>query len=654
MSSLQSLRHLYECSPLVSFPLRPADVTLRAYKGQPIECLGCITIPVTVGQVKLPQFTFYVTSKGDSMMGVDLFDALGGKVQLGRTRVVNEPAGVASISPDLSPSSQPSLSSVKLSQFPALTAGLGRLRGFVHRPMIDPSVKPIQQRLYHQPLALRQPISDELRRLEREGVIERIDTSPWLSNIVVARKKDNSVRLCVNLSKANQALIPERYPLPTMEEITERVAGSTVFSKIDLSWGYLQLELAEECRYLTAFITHDGVFQWRSLPFGLASGPSAFHQVVRRMVAHIDGCANLLDDLIIWGATVEEHDRRLRQVLTRLQQYGATVRVDKCVLGAKEVEFNGHHLSAAGIRPLTSNVEAIQRIPVPTNQRQFLWFLATASYYLKFVQGFARLSESLRQLMKPEAEWVWSPDCQRAFQLIKDRIASKPVLAHFDVTASTIVTCDSSATALGACLSQRKNGIEHPVAFASRVLTPAERKYSASEREALACVWACERWHFFLYGRRFTLVTDHQALKTLLTAGGIGHRPLRLHRWCDRLYQYNFEVVYKPGSQNVVADTLSRCYEDTAVADACTPANSAVACSSGVSDVNIPVGQSAVQAVETGFAAHDDDVNDEVTIQTIFGSLGVSVVSLQQVADATDADQYLPSVRRICNFRLAG
>jgi transposase InsO family protein len=631
-------RDIYERSSLSSFKLRPPDVMLRTYNGQPIECLGRVALPVSVGQVTIPQFIFYVTARGDSMMGVDLFDAIGGSLQLGDDRIIpTTSAGVATISS----------SSVSLEQFPALTAGLGRLRGFIHRPQIDPSVKPVQQHFYHQPLSLRQPISDELRRMERDGVIERIDSSQWISNLVVARKKNNQIRICVNLSAVNQALIPARFPLPTMEELTARLAGSTVFSKIDLRWGYMQLELAEECRYLTAFVTHDGVFQWRFLPFGLASGPSAFQQVVRRMLEGLEGCVNILDDIVVFAVDMEEHDKRLRLVLNRLQKYGATVRVDKCAIGVPEVEFNGHLLSAAGIRPLTSNVEAILRLPVPENQRQLLRFLCTATYYMKFCPGFAALCEPLRRLLRADVEWAWSADCQRAFQAVKDKLASKPVLAHFDVKARTYVTCDASADALGAVLSQFQGGVERPIAFASRALTPAERKYSASEREALSCVYACERWHFYLYGRRFTLVTDHQALKTLLTAGGTGHRPLRLHRWCDRLYQYSFDLQYKPGRDNVVADTLSRSHEASPAAidrqardgqptDNATASGQVRSADQDVETVNQPATVAEIS----------EDAADDRLVQTIFGALGTSVITLDQVAVATDADPHLPTLRQ--------
>ena len=193
-----------------------------------------------------------------------------------------------------------------------------------------------------------------------------------------------------------------------------------------------------------------------------------------------------------------EHDRNLHGVLSRLAKYNATVRVDKCVIGQPEVEFNGHLISADGLRPLQSNVDSILRIPVPVNQRQLLRYLCTASYYLKFVDGYAMLSEPLRRLLRANADWNWTPDCQHSFDEIKRRLTSPPILAHFDTAAETSLTCDASSVGIAACLSQRRQGdsVERPVAFISRALSPTEQRYSASEREALACMWACERLHF--------------------------------------------------------------------------------------------------------------------------------------------------------------
>jgi hypothetical protein len=341
--------------------------------------------------------------------------------------------------------------------------------------------------------------------------------------------------------------------------------------------------------------------------------------VIRKILEGLPGCANILDDILVFGRDMQEHDAHLRAVLSRLEQYSATVRRDKCTIGATEVDFNGHRVSAAGVLPLQSNVEAILNMKEPNDQRQLLRFLCTATYYLKFVPNFSGLSTPLRDLLKADAVWNWTAACQHSFDEIKRKIAEPPILAHFDVNADTIVTCDASATALGACLSQRMNGVEKPVAFASRCLSPAERKYSASEREALACLWASEKWHFYLYGRKYTLVTDHMALKTLLSAGGTGHRPLRLHRWADRLLQYDFRVEYKPGCENVVADCLSRADSEAAA-----------------------VGMPVQPELAVGMLA---DIEDDIFVQTIFGSLATPVVTMETVAAATESDSVLRCVR---------
>jgi RNase H-like domain found in reverse transcriptase/Integrase zinc binding domain/Integrase core domain/Reverse transcriptase (RNA-dependent DNA polymerase) len=585
------------------FALETPLLTLRTYSGQQIPCAGCITAPIQLGK-RIVDFTFYITERGRSIMGVDLFDALGGKVFF-------EGATVSNV--NTTPEVAPSLSTVSLDEFPALLKNTGTLKGFVHRPHIDLSVRPTQQKFWHPPLAMRDAIAAEIRRMEAEGVIQPVDASPWMSNLVVAGKKDGGVRLCVNLTAVNKAVIPDRYPLPTMEELTEKLAGSNVFSKIDLLWGYTQLELAQEARHMTSFMSHIGCYCFRSLPFGLASGPSAFHKVICQILAGLPGCASILDDIIIFGKDVADHDANLRRVLAALAKANATVRVDKCVIGQPSVEFNGHKITAQGIKPLQSNVDAILRMPVPKDQKQLLRFVSTANYYLKFVQGFADLCDPLRQLLKADTPWHWSDQHQQCFQRLKDQLVNAPVLAHFDVNAQTFVTCDASGSAIAACLSQRTsdNGVERPIAYISRALSQAERKYSATEREALACMWACERLDFYLYGRKFTLVTDHAALTSLLAPTGTGHRPLRLHRWYDRLWKYNFTPIYRRGVDNVVADCLSRSYDVTIEGDNQPP-------------------------------VHQDP--DDALVQTVFGALAMDTITISQLIAATAEDSRLQQV----------
>lgn len=267
-------------------------------------------------------------------MGVNLFDALGGAVTFPPSAPVNHVQNAEMTS------------SVQLTEYPTLLKPTaGTLKEFIHRPQIDPTVRPVQQKFWHPPLAMRDAIATELRRMEAEGVIEPVDASAWMSNLVTARKKDGGVRLCVNLTAVNKAIIPQRFPLPTMDELTARIAGNTVFSKIDLLGAYLQLELAPEVRSMTSFVSHIGCFRFRRLPFGLASGPSAFQQVINRILDGLPGAVAILDDILIYGRNMDEHDNNLRRVLQRLERYGATLRQDKCVIGQSSVDFNGHRVS---------------------------------------------------------------------------------------------------------------------------------------------------------------------------------------------------------------------------------------------------------------------------------------------------------------------
>ena len=294
------------------------------------------------------------------------------------------------------------------------------------------------------------------------------------------------------------------------------------------------------------------------MAFGLSSAPSCFQKIMASIFAGIPGVAIYLDDIVVHGATVESHDERLHRVVSALAKHHLTLNGEKCVFAAPAIQFVGFRLLADGIYPLHSNTEAIHRVPEPTSAIQLASFLGMTAFYLRFLPQYSATTAPLRQLLKHGEPWFWSSACSDAVRLLKSQLTTPPVLAHFDPASPTLVTCDASAMAIGAVMSQLQGGVERPIAFASRALSPTEQRYSVGEREALACLWACECWHMYLYGRAFTLRTDHQALTTLLATSGTGHKPLRLHRWADRLQQYNFRLHFTPGRDNVVADLLSR------------------------------------------------------------------------------------------------
>ncbi|KAJ8007735.1 hypothetical protein DPEC_G00097290 [Dallia pectoralis] len=347
----------------------------------------------------------------------------------------------------------------------------------------------------------------QLQRLQADGIIEPIDASPWVSNLVIARKKSGGLRVCVDLRQVNKAVVPDKYPLPTTEELTTHFYGSRVFSKLDLRQGYLQIPLHPESRNLTAFITHTGLYRYTRMPFRLSSAPSCFQKIMSTILASCPGTVAYLDDIVM-------------------------------------------------VSPLSSRMwQPSAQSPTP---RQLASFLGMTAYYMRFLPQYSSVTAPLRMLLRQDAPWTWTSECQAGFDELKHLLTTSPILAHFQLDCPTFVTCDASAVALGAVLSQLHDGAERPVAFASRALSPTEQKYSVGEREALACIWACERWHLYLYGRSFTLRTDHQALTALMSTSGGGHRPLRLYRWSDRLQQYDFQLQFTPGKTNVVADFLSR------------------------------------------------------------------------------------------------
>ena len=268
--------------------------------------------------------------------------------------------------------------------------------------------------------------------------------------------------------------------------------GSTIFSKLDLRKRYLQIPLHEDSKHLTAFITHDGVFQYKRMPYGLSSAPSAFQKILSSILSGVKGA-------FVHGKDSEQHDERLNEVLSLLNEHHLSLNTGKCVFSATEVDFFGYSVSAVGVRPLVSNVKAILDLPEPKNVKELASLLGTTNFYLKFVPNYAQLADPLRLLLRKDVPWVWTEAESAAFATLKQKITSPPILAHFNSDAPTVVSADASGVALGAVLSQLIDGQEYPVAFASKTLSETERRYSAGEREVLTCIFACEHWHNFLF-----------------------------------------------------------------------------------------------------------------------------------------------------------
>ena len=543
----------------------PPDI-LVSYDQQPLSVIGGVQAKLVVQGSSCETFV-YIVEKGQAILGLEALRKLHLSLPL------HQVTSTSHVPQDL------------LNKFPQVFHGdiSKPAKGFMHAPKVDDSIPPVAQRLRRLPFSVRDNVKKELLALEEKGIIERVDASKWVSNPVIVKKADNSLRICVDLKDVNKAIVPDRYPLPTTTELTSKLHGSKVFSKIDLKMSYLQIELAPESRDLTTIITHEGLFRYRRVCFGLSSAPSAFHKMLASVLAGLedDGVTHYIDDILISSKNEEENKRIVTEVLRRLSKHNLVINNGKSVFFAPEIEFLGHKISQDGISPLQSNTKAIESLSLPRNVKELSSFLGATNFYLKFVPQYSDITEPLRHLLRKNIPWSWTDECTQACEKLKEMLTSAPILAHYNADAKTLVTCDASAVAIGAVLSQiQPDGQERPVAYLSRSLSQTERKYSAGEREALACIFACERWHLFLYGKRFTLQTDHRALTSLLATSGSGHRPLRIYRWSDRLQQYDFDVVYRPGSMNQVADMLSRlpndCSEQTANFDVADKSESVV------------------------------------------------------------------------------
>ncbi|ROL55397.1 hypothetical protein DPX16_20773 [Anabarilius grahami] len=282
-------------------------------------------------------------------MGLDLFSALGFSL------VDMKGAAILTVS---TPWQQ---------KWPSMFEGLGCLTAFAHQPLLDPVIKPVIQPLHRIPLAFCDGVSAELKQLLDAGIIEPVDASPWVSNLVVTQKKSGALRVCVNLRAVNKAMIPDRFPLPTSEELIAQFNGSTVFSKLDFRQGYLQVPLHPSSRNLTAFVTHAGVFCYMRMPFGLSSAPSCCQKIMVSVLAGIPGVAIYLDDVVIHWPTTESHDERVSRVFAALAEHKLTINAENCVFSAPTIEYVGFRLSADVVTPLQSNVDAILAVPEPSS-----------------------------------------------------------------------------------------------------------------------------------------------------------------------------------------------------------------------------------------------------------------------------------------------
>ena len=392
--------------------------------------------------------------------------------------------------------------------------GVGTFKGHKADLKVEEGCRPSFHKPRQVPYALRPKVEAELRRLEEDGILSKVEYSEWATPIVPVVKRNGSVRVCGDFKvSVNPVLLAEQYPLPRIEDIFANLAGGKHFSKLDLRQAYHQLEVTEESKKYLTINTHKSLFQYNRLVFGITSSPAICQRAIDQVLQGVPGNQCILDDMLISGKTDEEHLENLESVLKRLQDAGLKANKEKCVFFKDRVQFCGHEIDKEGLHKTQEKIEAVVNAPRPENVSQLRSFLGLVNYYNRFLPNASSVLQPLHQLLEQNSKWQWTEQCEQAFTEAKRLITSEQLLTHYDQGLPVRLACDASPTGIGAVLSHvMLDGSERPVAFASRSLTKTERRYAQIDKEALSIVWGVKRFHVYLFGRQFTLLTDHKPL----------------------------------------------------------------------------------------------------------------------------------------------
>lgn len=403
-------------------------------------------------------------------------------------------------------------------------------------------------------------IKTQIDKLLKNDIIEN-SVSAYNSPILLVPKKSEDKnkkwRLVVDFRQLNKKIMPDKFPLPRIDSILDQLGRAKYFSTLDLMSGFHQIPLQEESRKYTAFSTDSGHFQFKRLPFGLNISPNSFQRMITIAMAGLTPeCAFVyIDDIIITGCTVKHHIDNLMNVFNRLRQYNLKLNPEKCSFFKNEVTYLGHKITDKGIYPDETKYNIIKNYPVPKTADEVRRFIAFCNYYRKFVRNFAHLANPLNKLLRKGVNFNWTPQCQYAFDALRNNLMSPTILKYPDFSREFIITTDASDTACGAILSQITDGADLPVAFASKSFTKGERSKPTIEKELAAIHWAVDYYKPYVYGRKFKIRTDHRPLVYLFN---MKNPTSKLTRMRLDLEEFDFEVEFLSGKANVGADALSR------------------------------------------------------------------------------------------------
>ena len=411
------------------------------------------------------------------------------------------------------------------------------------------------------PYALLPKVEATLKQMEEDGILERVPSAPCAAPIVSVMKRDHSLRVCGDFSVTfNRCAKLREYPIPRIEDLHVALRGCTIFSVLDMSQAYHQIPVATESRKWLTVNTHMGLFSYKRIPNGIHSGPAVFQEIMDSVLAGIPKVICYLDDILVAGVDKQDHLATLSVVFERLEGAGFTLNKSKCTFERSSVTYLAHRIDADGLHPTEAKLKAIQDAPVPTDVTQLKSFLGLLMFYSRFLPFHSIVLAPLNRLLQKDIKWKWESEEEKAFRDAKDLLLNSQTLVHYDTSLPLYLSCDASSYGAGAVLSHLIDGQFRPIAFASCSLTKTQKNYSQLDKEALSIIFGLKRFHQFLYGRHFTILTDHKPLLTLLGPDKPVpvHCAARLQRWSLILAAYDYELEYRNTTAHSDADLMSR------------------------------------------------------------------------------------------------
>ncbi|KAI8517626.1 hypothetical protein Bbelb_036430 [Branchiostoma belcheri] len=542
--------HMMKDGRVKSGILTPSDVILTAYGGARIPHLGKAQIKGKHKGRKVKCSFFITKAEGPIILGLKACQ------QLDIIRINHEVKTSQRIDSDVPIKDRPPIRNKEecIAMYPECFDNTVGCFDEEYHITVDPTVEPVVHPPRRVPLELREKLREQLNEMVEKGVISQV-TQPtdWVNSIVVKEKPNGKLRVCLDPRDLNNALKRDHYPTPTLEEITPSLAGAKIFSKLDASNGYWNIKIDEESSLLTTFNTPFGRFKFNRLPFGLKVSQDVFQRKVDETYRGCKGAIGIADDIQVFGKTERDHDLHLHEAMEKTRQAGIKLNAAKCTIKESECTFFGMIYSADGVKPDPEKVEAITNMEEPRDKKELRSFLGLIQYMSSFIPRLADHTASIRELLKEDVEYDWCASHTRDFNKIKQLISEDITLQYYDREKPVTLQVDASMKGVGAALLQEGR----PIAFASKALTPAESRYANIEREMLAVVYGCEKFKTYLYGRRFTIESDHKPLEQI-DRKNLTKAPARLQRLLLRIQEYDYHLKYKPGNEMLVADALSR------------------------------------------------------------------------------------------------